>query len=276
MKISNALWKKHEEAEDILWGSDDQLTKNDIWFVLKHWNPNTKGNTSKNAAFFTPINAAHGLITTTTMADGRMLDLGAGIGRIVYWIKEHSHWQHWNLDGEIIALEINPEYVKVGKRLFPDVTWICGDMFDYDTIKSIGRVDNVLSNPPFGRVQTTKGGGDWLAFSGEASLMAVEVAMRIADRGAGFILPSVHVPFEYSGKKNHKYLNRSAWSSELRKFYDLFPGVSIECSSYDMSVHKKEWDGTSPETEVVSIDTSGIPGKLTIDTKVVAGQASLV
>jgi hypothetical protein len=44
-------------------------------------------------------------------------------------------------------VEINSEYVKAGRRLLPEVTWVEGDMYDLGLWQSLPRFDEAISNP---------------------------------------------------------------------------------------------------------------------------------
>ena len=285
-RMSNEQWRRHEGAEEVLWETDRNLNQEEILHVLENWNPNAMTNVGKAGAFFTPMELARQL-SCFVNKEGRILDMGAGIGRLTYGLKL-GNWWSWDDVTEMVALEINPDYLKVGKRLFPEVTWVQGSMFDLDLLRDLGRFDTVVSNPPFGKVPTTRHETGWMRFNGEGSLMAVEVAMRIANRSGTFIMPKNHMPwtdnhewikqrrvqerheiishFKATGEmigdlyaSDHHYeVPEERLSSEYKKFRDVFPGVDFGSCSLDASLYK--WDSVKIGVEITEMDTydSGI------------------
>jgi hypothetical protein len=64
-------------------------------------------------------------------------------------------------------VEVNLEYVKVGRRLLPELTWVQSDMYDLHLWQSLPRFDEAVSNPPFGQVLTDSDTG-WIGYPGPA------------------------------------------------------------------------------------------------------------
>ena len=87
------------------------------------------------------------------------------------------------------CVEINPEFVEVGRRLMPWADWVCGSAFERDVMEPLGTFDVGVSNPPFGKVKTVKGSDKWLNYTGQADLQACEVLGRLCERGAMTIMP---------------------------------------------------------------------------------------
>lgn len=247
-KLSRAKIKAHERVCQLI-ESDKLLGQDDVHEVITHWSPSYSGQISKGAAWFTPLPIAQTLVAMTTNVEGNILDLCAGIGSLLYAMKS-STWWRWEGVEQVWAIEVNPEYVRVGKRLFPEVNWICGDMFDLDTLRALPKIDSVVSNPPYGNVDTTSK-PDWLNYKGVAHLAAVEIAMRLAERGAGFILPQGDLPFRYTGVPYHKYLPSDKWSDELSKFYRANPTIHMESTAVDTSLY--EW-ADAPVVEIVNTE----------------------
>ena len=139
---------------------------------------------------------------------------------------------------QVTCVEINPDYVAVGRKLLPEATWICADAFS--DLSHLGRFDWVVANPPFGSI-----GG-----RGDFDLAIVERAADFAD-DATFILPAMSVPFSFSGRQGY---DNSRPSDKARKFrdrtgIDLQAGCGVDCDYY-----RNEWRGTAPAVEIALAD----------------------
>jgi predicted RNA methylase len=196
MRISKIASKKHEEAVELAL-SGKELTFDEKWQILNDYNAAANHLISKNAAFFTPpAIAKEMIIECIDKPKKRILDLGAGIGCISFFINEQQKiWGKEN-EIEIICLELNADYIEIGKSIIPEATWIHGDMFDQDLIKSLGKFDEVVSNPPYGIIQKT----NWLNLN-LSQYTAAEIAMKVSNHGV-FLLAQNDCPFKYSGNKS--------------------------------------------------------------------------
>lgn len=58
---------------------------------------------------------------------GQCIELCAGIGRLSYYQYLRNKPTH------ITCVELNPEYVMIGKRVLPDAEWIIGDALQYSS-----------------------------------------------------------------------------------------------------------------------------------------------
>jgi predicted RNA methylase len=86
--------------------------------------------------------------------DGRrVVDIGAGTGRLAHAVLCANLWNPKQV--RVTAVEFNPEYVRIGGRLLPEVEWIEGDFYDLTLWQSLPRFDEAISNPPFGKIVTT-------------------------------------------------------------------------------------------------------------------------
>lgn len=142
--LTKAQRKTHEQAEEIL--KKDILTEDEKEFVFKNWCPHARFDVGASGAYFTPFDlAADFRIDGGT---GRIIDLCAGIGALAYWLAKYP----WGADGptEVVCVEINPAFVEIGKKLVPEATWICGNVFDVLDM-GLGHFDHAVANPPFGR-----------------------------------------------------------------------------------------------------------------------------
>ena len=235
--LTKAEWKAHAEAEKIL--AQDHLSDDDREFVLTHWQESANHVNSAASAFFTPPSLALDVALFTglnAVKSPTVIDLCAGIGALGL-----ACWWRSGGNVEVTCIEVNPAYVEVGRKLFPEARWICANINDLPA--GLGRFDCAIANPPFGR--TTRITGP--RYRGVSDLAVIDIASDLANWGA-FILSSASVPFEYSGKPDY----RERDSKEYRAFREAtqieLSAESLDCAVYD------GWHGIRPSIEVVSAD----------------------
>ncbi|HMN10990.1 MAG TPA: methyltransferase [Bellilinea sp.] len=250
-KLSKAQLKAHSQAMEIL-ATDKPLSGQDKWFVMENWRP-TASKVTGSDAFFTPMPIAMNL-AMSTYDEGHILDLCAGIGRLSFAMLERArYWPRLR----ITALEMNPEFVEVGRKVLPEVEWITGDMLDENLWEGLGPFTAVVSNPPFGN---TKAKPKWLKYHGKLSLMAAEIAVRkTLERSGTFIFPQSICPFRYSGVREYTEIPKKRMDRETLKFMDLYPEVEWRVSSFDVS--HTEFDETDIPVEIVNLE-GGEPNPL--------------
>ena len=118
-KLTKVQLRDNNLINDLVY-SDKPLTQDERFFILEHYTPTPKIVTAINA-FFTPIGLAHEAYLY--MNDwGVIVDIGAGIGRLTYY-------QLMKRPKEVIAVELEPDFVRIGKRVCPEATWINSDIF---------------------------------------------------------------------------------------------------------------------------------------------------
>jgi predicted RNA methylase len=230
-RLSKAQIKAHEQAVALL--AKDRLNDDEREFVLDNWQESARHINSAAGAFFTPSTLAPSVVCYANGAE-TIIDLCAGIGCLGLWA--------WWLSGgkaRVTCVEINPDYVAVGRKLFPEAEWICGSVEDVR-----GQWDCAISNPPFGK--TAKIAGP--RYSGEDDLAVVDIAADLARWGV-FILPGMSVPFEFSGKPT--YRERPSAKSDR---FQTATGIILRCESTDAAFAKDDWRGVSPKVEVCSVD----------------------
>lgn len=232
-RLSKAQIAAHRGAERLL--SQDRLSDDDREFVLDNWQESATNINSAAGAFFTPSGLALDAAIYTTAAE-TILDLCAGIGCLGL-----TAWWRSNQRARVTCVEVNPAYVDVGRKLFPEAAWICASV---DALPKLPAFDCVISNPPFGRTAKIKGP----RYSGEDDLAVVDIASDLARWGV-FILPSMSCPFVYSGEPNYR---RRPTAKHDR--FQRTTGLRISCESIDASYHRATWRGVSPAVEVVSVD----------------------
>lgn len=238
-KLTKPQIKKHEQARRLI--DRGNLSHEETLFVFENYMEDAECINSKHGAFFTPFGLANDFtlqIPYKYEKKIKIIDLCAGIGVLSYAA---------SLDTcNIICVEINPDYVEVGRKLLPQATWICGDALDPHLLDSLGHFDFAMANPPFGNIKS-----DYRKAysSGKFEYMIIEAASRIADKGA-FIIPQMSAPFRYSGTPNHVWLEEGS----ARRFENK-TGIELEFNvGIDTTTYKEDWHGVTPLCEIVCCD----------------------
>ncbi len=258
-KLTKDEVKRHNEALRIL--DKDKLSYRDKIFVYENWHEGAESINSKFGAFFTPFSFANDFgLEIYRGKERKIIDLCAGIGMLSFIAYHHcSEDERPN----ITCVELNKDYIEVGKKLLPEATWICGSVTNKEIIESLGHYDQCISNPPFGKIAHPEDITEWLNYRGaEFEFKVMEIASKISDYGT-FIVPQQSTPFKYSGAPyyiDYQYPNKNDYGSmpqKVQKFinetgYKFLFNVGIDSSSY-----VNEWKGVSPICEVVNIDYSG-------------------
>lgn len=250
-KLTKAEARAHARALDLL--DKDVLTYDERVFVLDNWNEGANHINGVAGAFFTPTGLAGDFAIDA--GGGRTIDLCAGIGALAF----HVYWRGYygrergQPHPEIVCIEHNPSYVEVGRKVLPEATWICADVFSFD-LTGLGRFRSAIANPPFG---ATPRGGAGPRYTGRAfELHLIDLASDIADQGT-FIIPQTSAPFQYSGVQC--YRERS--NADYQKFAQqtgihLEAGCGVDCSHY-----RDQWRGTAPNVEIVCANFEDMPRK---------------
>jgi hypothetical protein len=137
----------------------------------------------------------------------------------------------------------------------PEATWVLGNGYDQALIQSLGKFDQFMSNPPFGRVRTVNGNGKWLVtYAQGADVMAVEIGARLVGSGV-MIIP--HGKTDYDRTRG-EYLPEKSISRHLKS---LFPDFNISPWSDDSEImdedgNRVKWNGAAPKVEVVDFSIS--------------------
>lgn len=266
-KLTRQDERDHEEAEALL-SLDRALTHDERLMVFDQYHPGARHLSGKNAAYFTPWPVAD-VVARNISTDGlRVLDLAAGIGSLAYAAVFRSRWEPMK---ELVCIELNPDYVEAGKRLVPEATWICGDIYDEELLRSLGTFDVAISNPPFNTGKIGTASRKWLRVKSPAHMQAVEVGLRTTRGNVGvFVLPQVDLPWRYSmyprdwklvaqfasARRGHEYTPADRQSAALKRFYKAYPDAHFGCVSEDigMDEYAGAWKGVKdPPVEVVSV-----------------------
>lgn len=241
-KLTKAQAKAHQKACDLL--TKDVLTEDDKFFVLENWQESASHINTVAGAFFTPFDLARDFAIETY--PGRIIDLCAGIGMLSFAIRCKHQWDKAAID--FTCIEINPDYVEVGRKILPEANWINASVFDVMDM-GLGQFDIAISNPPFGRVTRAEGKGAPRYTGGEFEFHVIDIAAHLASYGA-FILPQMSSGFRYSGDQNYRR-DTSGKAFEFQQKTGIYLGPSC---GIDTACYKDAWRGVSPICEIVCCD----------------------
>ncbi|ECF2231851.1 methyltransferase [Salmonella enterica subsp. enterica serovar Kentucky] len=236
-KLTKNETKLHQQALDLI-HSDKVLTFDECEFIFDNYCGDAIGSTG---AFFTP-NMFSWDFAIDAGNTGSCLELCAGIGRLSFSI------YHRYKPERLVCVELNPEYVEIGKRVLPQAEWVCSDVFQYTSSE---RFDCVYGNPPFGKVKTSD---DYVgSYTGsEFEYKVIQYGSAFSDYGV-WIVPQGSAGFVYSGARYYERRESSKYKKMAKDTGYVFEaGCGI-----DTSIYKDEWHGTSVVCEVVCVDYTG-------------------
>ena len=246
-KLSKAQIKAHQQACALL--QKETLTYDERWFVLENWQESATHINSAAGAFFTPIGLAGDF--AIEVSGKRIVDLCAGIGMLAFRVANRFAWGALDEKPEIVCVEINPDYIAVGRKIVPDAVWVQASVFD---LPDLGHFDCAISNPPFG---ATKRAGKSPRYTGSAfEYHVIDIASDLADYGV-FIIPQASAPFVFSGQRHYEKRegdNYTAFKNQTG--IDLSAGCGI-----DTAYHIGDWRGVAPKTEIVCADFEELRAK---------------
>lgn len=240
MKLSKEKIKLHNQAEEYL--KKDVLTFDEKLFVLENWNEAATNINSSAGAFFTPVDLAKDF-SLVIYEKANIVDLCAGIGMLSFFAYHYRNCK-------VTCIELNPDYVRVGKKVLPEASWINDSITEVQKY-NLPKFQQAISNPPFGKIKTGLIGDLDLKYKGsEFEYLTIDIASKIAKEGS-FILPQQSTPFKYSGERNYKEVQPN---SKLSKFMKETGFEMVLPIGIDTSVYLNDWNGVSPMCEVVDID----------------------
>ncbi|PXY01414.1 methyltransferase [Marinifilum breve] len=256
MKLTKKQIKQHEEALKIL--EKDKLTFDDKLFVLENWHEGAENNNALAGAFFTPYGLARDFKLEIYEENNRLIDLCSGIGALS--LPHYSFCEFYEIQHDITCIELNPNYIEVGKKILPNAKWIQASALDLDFLKTLGKFDQAISNPPFGKIKTaqTVDSNKELKYKGaEFEFKLMEVGSKIADYGT-FLIPQTSTPFKYSGGQYFEDLRREDEGSRLpNKVKKFIKETGLEYQfgvGVDTTYYLDEWKGVKPTCEIVNFD----------------------
>ena len=241
-KLTKAQAKAHQQACNLL--EKDVLTEDDKFFVLENWQESATHINSSAGAFFTPFDLARDFAIETF--PGRVIDLCAGIGMLSFAVRCKHQWDKAPLD--ITCIEINPDYVAVGRKILPEAKWIEASVFDVLGM-DLGHFDIAISNPPFGRVARPEGKRAPRYSGAEFEFHVIDIAAHLANYGA-FILPQMSSGFSYSGSQQYQR-HTTGKAVEFQNATGIYLGPNC---GIDTAFYQGSWRGVSPICEIVCCD----------------------
>ena len=238
-KLAKHKLKLHNEALELV-RSDKELTFAEKEFILENYKPYADHNVTATNAFFTPLELAIAATVEMPETDDcsqpiRILDLCAGIGMLSFAYKYYSGYR--TEDVELVCVELEAEYVEVGKRILPEATWIHGSIMELD-IEEIGLFDCFISNPPFMKLGDYKGTYTTSTIGAEVSRYGV------------MIVPQCNCPFKYSGQPQYEAVDNREYEKFFEKERLRFAVGCIDTESID----DLKWDNVNVTTEVVLVE----------------------
>lgn len=204
MKLSKSELKLQKEVFALI-DSDKELSFEEIEYIYENFNPGFISDVTIHSAYFTPLDLAYDFALFAGRS-GVIVDMCAGIGTLSFAAKTRDTYEG-NINQQI-CIERNPEYLKIGKRLLPYAIWIEGDIFDKtiwdNIIQQYGFIDNIISNPPFGKISKSDANRNWLKYTGaEIDIASIEIALKYS-KSVSMILPINSCTFRYSGRRHYE------------------------------------------------------------------------
>lgn len=262
-KLTKKQLKLHTQALEILSKQQD-LKFDEVDFVLDNWQPSAS-DVTEGQAFFTPEHTAYGL-AMNTYHDGHIVDMCAGIGRLCWEILRHNYSNPDPL--QLTAIELNPAFVEVGKKIMPQVNWIEGSVLSEDILDSVN-ASSFVANPPFNLTWYSTDDTGWLS-STKGIFAVVEAGLRKTSEQAGtVILPTNAVPFEYSGKRSYKEKDRKELHVNLQKLlrtkeqheetwtgYVFEKGTHWSPVSFDTTIGEEGFQDTKISVEIAHVEVN--------------------
>jgi SAM-dependent methyltransferase len=243
VKLSRRAAEDHARACELV-AMDRPLTEDERLFVLEHWQEAADPTNVLAGAYFTPLDLARDM--SLHVHGRRVLDLGAGIGRLAWKCRAPLRTRNGEPEREFVCVEINPLYVEVGRRVMPEAEWVCADLFQLPSL-GLGQFDTVISNPPF---STAHGSGRGPRYRGRHLAYAVIDVARDYARNGAFLIPQDLAPFRRSGEPGFRHARSEAYDRFVSETgIELHANVGIDTTWYD-----DDWRGVSPRTEVVTCD----------------------
>jgi hypothetical protein len=241
MKLTKKEATAHAEACRIL--KKPVLSGDDRLFVLENWHPGANHINSAAGAYFTPTGLAKDL--SIEVSDGDVLDLCAGIGTLAYFAC-------WRIDPKrrVICVEINPDYIEVGKKILPNATWIQADVISLPTL-DLPRCHYAIGNTPFG-ISARRSGHAPRYRGAHFEYHVLDIASDLARDGV-FLIPQSTSPFLYSGRQGFE-LKSLHTTHEYQAFQESTQIELTNNCGIDTSPFLSEWRGVSIKTEIVLAD----------------------
>ncbi|WP_070015296.1 hypothetical protein [Streptomyces nanshensis] len=243
-RLSKDDARNHRKACDLV-DLDRPLKLSEKEFVLEHFQESATVTAPLAGAFFTPLELARDV--SLGVHGDRIIDLCAGIGHLMWECTAHwkRRWEN-RPPRELVCVEKNPEYVRAGRKVLPEATWICADVLDLPA--SLGTFDRAIGNPPFGSVERSRNAPNYAGARFEYHVIAV--AAQLAPAGV-FIIPANSAPFRLSGRVQHTPQHNPAYEQ-----FEKSTGIRLAPTwpDIDTSAFVGQWRNVRAMPEVVRFD----------------------
>lgn len=239
-KLTKAQAKRHAAAVALI-ERPGPLNLEERETVFTDWHEGADSNQTWSSAYFTPVSLASDL-RFDMPGRGTLIDLCAGIGRLAYFAGGQGVYEDYRHKySRIVCIERNPRYVELGKRLFPEAEWICGDVLDPQVTRGLGSFDAAIMNPPFGTA--TKSDHKAPRYKGaDMDLAVMDVAASLAPWCLA-IVPRDRARWTKRG---------DAQPSKRADLFQQATGLDVwRFSNLDCDFYIDEWNGVAPSVEIV-------------------------
>lgn len=255
-KLSKSDLKEQKKIQDLL-NSKDKFTADELELIYTDFNEAVISDVTQNSAYFTPLGLAYDFALMVP-THGLVVDMCAGIGVLSYAALSRDSYE--GRIKKIICIERDSRYIEIGKKLVQsnantEVIWLQGDVFDEAMWNEIeakhGKIDCIISNPPYGVVTKTDKNRDWLKYKGnDLDIAAIEIGI-IKSKYPSFILPQGSCTFRASGRPYPDHIeNRKI--SKLKK--EMGIDFYMSWSSIDTTVYEQGFKNTKIVVECCTIE----------------------
>ncbi|MFI8977226.1 N-6 DNA methylase [Nocardia asteroides] len=252
MALVNKEAQELRRAAMHLVDSPNPLTESEKEFVLTHYHSDANTN-GLHGAYFTPLGLARQMaLELPDRGDRpqRILDACAGIGGLAFASRNDFDVRYNGAaPREFVCVEANPEYLRVGKKIMPEATWVHADILDLPSL-NLGRFDAVISNPPHGPIN--RDGKNSPHYRGRRfEYHVIDTVADYVETTGVFLIPQSAAPFRFSGQPHNSL---DVGDVEYHRFLAK-TGITLGYGlCLDTDAYRGQWTGgVSPATEIAVV-----------------------
>ena len=246
-RLSKVQEKAHDDALALA-SLTRRLKDEEVEFVFRNYQPMATHRVAQGAIFFTPYEMASDFAVMARLnCGGRVIDYAAGIGVLTHHMVLMERWDSRDEAKQHVCVEIEPEFVELGKKLVPEAEWVSGNIFDREFMQSLGTFKMGIANPPFGSNPSLKSAKSWMKAKLPAHLATVELMLRMCELGGFAIIPRVDQEYQPD--------RVGSLSQNLTRLYTAFPGLRVfMCLELDHGLYPR-FSGANPDAVIVDVST---------------------